>query len=72
MVADFQLSRCFSRAGLHVILKEIQAGIMQWPLWIQVFYISEAEFWSEIKDDYVQKIAEMDPNEVYPSNNPGN
>ncbi|KAK6728988.1 hypothetical protein RB195_006192 [Necator americanus] len=37
----------------------------------QVFYLSESEYWSDITDDYVQRIADMDPNEVYPSNNPG-
>ncbi|VDL71761.1 unnamed protein product [Nippostrongylus brasiliensis] len=38
---------------------------------LQVFYISEREFWEEIKDEYVQRIADMSPDEVYPSNNPG-
>ncbi|KHJ79978.1 hypothetical protein OESDEN_20356 [Oesophagostomum dentatum] len=37
----------------------------------QVLYLTEKEFWSEIKDEYIQRIAEMDPNDVYPSNNPG-
>ncbi|VDM77688.1 unnamed protein product [Strongylus vulgaris] len=37
----------------------------------QVYYLSENEFWSDIKDEYIQRIAEMDPNDVYPSNNPG-
>ncbi|KAE9416153.1 hypothetical protein Angca_005253, partial [Angiostrongylus cantonensis] len=35
------------------------------------FYMSESEFWEEIKDKYVQSIADLDPNEIYPSNNPG-
>ncbi|KAK6026793.1 hypothetical protein OSTOST_07225 [Ostertagia ostertagi] len=37
----------------------------------EVLYITEREFWDDIKDDYIQRIAMMDPNDVYPSNNPG-
>ncbi|EPB66321.1 CHCH domain protein [Ancylostoma ceylanicum] len=37
----------------------------------QVFYLTESEYWSDIKDEYIQRIADMDPNDVYPSNNPG-
>ncbi|KAJ1355459.1 hypothetical protein KIN20_012858 [Parelaphostrongylus tenuis] len=37
----------------------------------EVFYMTEDEFWEEIKDEYVKSIADLAPDEVYPSNNPG-
>ncbi|CAI5456252.1 unnamed protein product [Caenorhabditis angaria] len=37
----------------------------------QVVQISETAFWSDIKDEYIQKLANTDPNDVYPPINPG-
>ncbi|CAB3400151.1 unnamed protein product [Caenorhabditis bovis] len=37
----------------------------------KVIQINENEFWSDIKDEYIQKLANTDPAEVYPSLNPG-
>ncbi|CAI4226330.1 unnamed protein product [Auanema sp. JU1783] len=37
----------------------------------EIAYLSQGEFWSEITDDYVQKLADTDPLDVFPSNNPG-
>lgn len=38
---------------------------------LQTFYLTDDEFWSDIKDPYIEKLAKMEPEEVYPSNNPG-
>uniref|UniRef100_A0A1I7X3J5 CHCH domain-containing protein n=1 Tax=Heterorhabditis bacteriophora TaxID=37862 RepID=A0A1I7X3J5_HETBA len=37
----------------------------------KIEYITESEFWEDIKDAYIKELANMDPNDVYPSNNPG-
>ncbi|PAV73223.1 hypothetical protein WR25_14312 [Diploscapter pachys] len=37
----------------------------------ETFYLTDDEFWSDIKDPYIEKLAKMEPEEVYPSNNPG-
>uniref|UniRef100_A0A1I7USB1 CHCH domain-containing protein n=1 Tax=Caenorhabditis tropicalis TaxID=1561998 RepID=A0A1I7USB1_9PELO len=35
------------------------------------YVMAKEEFWGEIKDSYVQKLADTGPNDVYPSYNPG-
>lgn len=37
----------------------------------EVVRMSVDEYWEDIKDDYLIQLANTDPNEVYPSNNPG-
>ncbi|PIC43121.1 hypothetical protein B9Z55_009989 [Caenorhabditis nigoni] len=37
----------------------------------EVVRISADEYWQDIKDEYLQKLASTDPAEIYPSNNPG-
>ncbi|CAI2356269.1 unnamed protein product [Caenorhabditis sp. 36 PRJEB53466] len=36
-----------------------------------VYVMPKEEFWNDIKDSYCQKLANSDPSDVYPSNNPG-
>lgn len=33
--------------------------------------MGKEEFWDDIKDSYFQKLANTNPNDVYPDNNPG-
>ncbi|CAI5444587.1 unnamed protein product [Caenorhabditis angaria] len=37
----------------------------------QILKISPTEFWNDIKNEYIQKLSNTPPDEVYPSNNPG-
>ncbi|KAF1761885.1 hypothetical protein GCK72_010144 [Caenorhabditis remanei] len=37
----------------------------------EVVRMSSDEYWQDIKDEYLQKLASTDPAEIYPSNNPG-
>ncbi|CAJ0929817.1 unnamed protein product, partial [Mesorhabditis belari] len=37
----------------------------------ELFFVTEAEFWEPIQDEYVKKLSEMSADEMYPSFNPG-
>ncbi|CAI2349746.1 unnamed protein product [Caenorhabditis sp. 36 PRJEB53466] len=37
----------------------------------EIVEMSANDFWQDIKDDYLRKMANTDPSDVYPSNNPG-